>query len=213
MAGQVSHLRLVDRGPPEPASGLGPAVGQPRPPSRARRRLAPGRPWDQLAAWWPPEHPAATGLVNHARASGIAPEIAFAVTLERSIAVGDLARAGIEMVPELDALASDARPAGPIGGSASLYLRQLSAGARERDGSRSAHGPFALPGRLVARLAHIEREALPGLLEGDLGCSLAWERAALLQARTICEWASLQALALSGAQAARPLAAPQPTGA
>jgi hypothetical protein len=151
--------------------------------------------------------------LTRARAAGISPEVALAVTLERSIAVLDLGSAGIEIVPELDALASESRPGGPVGGAAALYLRQLSGGGRENGGSRSARGPFALPGRLVARLACFEQAALPALFGGDLGAAIAWERAALLQARTIGEWAALQALALSRAQAARPLAAPHPTGA
>jgi hypothetical protein len=141
-------------------------------------------------------------------------DLAVAVTLERSLAAADLAGAGIEIVARLDALAVDVRPSGAVGGATALYLRQLSGGERRERGSpRNRVGPFSLPGRLVARLASLDGEAVPGLLEGDLELSIAWERAALLEARTVGEWASLKAVDVLTAQAARPSAAPQPTGA
>lgn len=206
-----SHLRLLtheaDGGSP---SALGAALGIPAEPLRHPRRTAPGRPWDEISPWWVPQHPIVRHLAAAAAKHGIAFDIAAAVTIERSLAVNEIANQQANLVTAIDQQALAARARRTVGGACAVYLRQLAGGQTARAHCSAPGVPISLPGRLTARLVSFDEEYVIELLDGDLALALAWERAAVLEARTIGEWASLRALGLLSVHAARPSAAPHP---
>lgn len=191
-----THLRLVDRGCTEESdvSRLGPARGNPEVPRPPQRRTAAGRPWDELAAFWLPQCAAVEGLAVAAVTRGIEFGLAVAATIERSLAASEIARISTSVVPELDELACRTQVAGAYRGAAVVYLRQLEGGASVARGS--ALGPVTVPGRLAVRLQPFDEDGVAALLDGDLDIALAWERAAVLEGRTITEWAMVRALSL-----------------
>jgi hypothetical protein len=210
MTSRSSHLQLLAADLlAEPVSGLGPAVGVPRPVAQGRR-AAPGRPWDELAPWWLPEVPAVACLGLAAARMGISFDVAVAVTVERSLAVRDLESLGDGVIERLDEAALSFRLDREVGGACAVYLRQLS-GGQVPTGVSAGFGPVSVPARLAARLAQTNPADVPSLVGGQLSVALAWERAAVSHARTIGEWGACEALRLLGDQAARPSAAPHPT--
>jgi hypothetical protein len=206
-----SHLRLLaHESGSESLSALGAAFGVPAEPLRHPRRTAPGRPWDEMSPWWAPQHPIVRRLAVAAAEHCLAFDIAAAVAIERSLAVNEIADLQANLVAAIDQRALAARARRTVGGACAVYLRQLAGGQSARAHCSAPGVPVSLPGRLTARLVSFDDEYVIGLLDGDLALALAWERAAVLEARTIGEWASLQALELLSAQAARPFAAPHP---
>jgi hypothetical protein len=152
-----------------------------------------------------------THLACAAGEIGVSFDVAVAVTIERSLAVRDLDGLRDGLIERLDENALSLRLDRTVGGAVAVYLRQLS-GGHVSAGVSAGIGPVSVPARLAARLAQVDPGDVPGLLDSQLTVALAWERAAVSQARTIGEWGALQALRLLNAQAARPSAAPHPTG-
>ena len=213
MSVDAPHLRLLEYSEPgEDSSGLGAAYGVAAQPVQ-RRRTAAGRPWDELAPWWAPEHVDTRRLASVSSELGISFDIAVTVTIERSLAVRELTPLRDDLVDEIDGRARSARTRQALGGAAAVYLRQL-AGTQTRQMTTSVPvGPLSIPARLTARLVQMDAQETIEFLQGDLTLALAWERAAILESRTIGEWAATQALRLLSDHAARPCAAPRPTGA
>lgn len=124
-------------------------------------------------------------------------EIAVALMLERSLTVEELTALDPTLPAILDVRATAARTNGALSGAASVYLRQLTGGAGQPlPAAEPLAGPLMIPVRVATRVQRARDERIVGLLEGDLAHSVAWERAALLENRTIAEWASWQALRL-----------------
>jgi hypothetical protein len=124
-------------------------------------------------------------------------EIAVALMLERSLTVEELTALDPSLPAILDVHATAARTNGALSGAASVYLRQLTGGAGQLlPAAGPLAGPLMIPVRVATRVQRARDERIVGLLEGDLARSVAWERAALLENRTIAEWASWQALRL-----------------
>jgi hypothetical protein len=126
---------------------------------------------------------------------GVAVEIAVAVSLERSLAVEEIKALDHALVGVLDERAAAARTEQNLTGAAAVYLRQIVGGSGGAP-TPSVTGPLSIPVRVAARLSGASDERLVALLEGDLALALQWERAAILENRTIAEWASWQALRL-----------------
>ncbi len=189
------RLRVVAQDLASP-SGLGAAVGVAQKVASPVRRNAAGRPWDQLAPWWLPECPSSTRLFKAAAARGLIVDVAASVTIERSLAISELAQIAPALIVELDSLALRARPRRVVGGGAATYLRQLTAGRSASGRCASRLGPVSLPGRVCVRLASVSDDEVADLLAGDLDAAVRWERASLLEGRTIAEWATSQALVL-----------------
>jgi hypothetical protein len=141
---------------------------------------------------------------------GVSFDVAVAVTVERSLAVRDLDGLHEGQIKQLDERALSLRLDREVGGAVAVYLRQLSGGSVPT-GVSAGVGPVSLPARLAARLAQTDPADMPGLLDGELPMALAWERAAVSQARTIGEWGAREALRLLMPHATRPSAAPHPT--
>jgi hypothetical protein len=203
MSRRRSHLRVLVSGRAsagEQRSGLGPAVGAARPVMPQPRRTAAGRPWDELAPWWLPTGPATARLTAAAGAAGLDIGLAASLIIERSLACRDLERIGRGLPSLLDERARDAAPDAAVSGSTAAYLRQLlgNGGIASRTRQPWGDGPVSLPGRVTLRLADASDEEVAALLDGELRLAIAWERAAVLDRRTIGEWAALHgALLLS----------------
>jgi hypothetical protein len=136
-------------------------------------------------------------LAGEASRRGIEFSVAIATTIERSLSVRDIAQVDAIVVSELDDLAGDAVVASLPSGATAVYLRQLAGGARV--GIASLTVPVNIPGRLASRLQALGNESAEALImEGDLEKSLAWERAAVLEGRTITEWALSRTLSVLG---------------
>jgi hypothetical protein len=200
MSTDATHLRLLSggAGAAQPASGLGAALGNPQPPAPACRRGA-GRPWDETTAWWLPEGAAARRCAQEAAERGLPIDLVAAVLIERGVASIELGAVDARIVGELDRRAAQSRPTGAVGGPAAAYLRQLS-GATPRARAASALAPVSLPGRVAARITDVEDDAIAAMLQGHLDGALAWERAAVLEGRTIAEWSAWHALTLIAAR-------------
>lgn len=119
-------------------------------------------------------------LVRSARRAGLPVDLTARLLIEAALLVGDLEALGApDAAQELDVVAARARVERRMSAAEADYLRSL--GLR-----RWAPGPGAtIPVRLVGRLASIDVAAA---LDGDATRAVAWEAAALLQARTMLEW-------------------------
>lgn len=121
--------------------------------------------------------------------------MAFGLVVELHLALSDLQRYGASgYVAVLDKLATQARPARSMSARTGDYLRVLNSGRRDAPGSRS---PLGLPARIARRAS---ADLLCAAVDGaDLPRARAWERAAVIEGRTLTEWAL--ALALRAGQA------------
>jgi hypothetical protein len=126
---------------------------------------------------------------------GLPLETAIALALERRIALDDLVavrfpeRTAIEY---LDAAAAVTRPRHELGGAMSSYLRLL---GTPQCSSRSVRPKCALvpvPLRVYARAVHMDLSH--ALVAEAPAQALAWERAAVLETRTLLEWALMTVL-------------------
>lgn len=143
-------------------------------------------------------------LAEAAAAAGVEFELAVRLCVETALVRDDLRPAGIDLA-QLDALAAAAVVATRVDAAGCAYLRRLT--RREQASARPrALGDaviVGLPARLSARLLAADLDDL--LANADVESALAWEIAAVLDGRTISEWAPLAAL--------RALAAAPPAGA
>lgn len=173
---------------------------------------------DRHEPWTLPAGDALHALADAAAAAGVEFELAVRLCVERALVREDLRAAGADLA-RLDALAAAADVAAPVNAADCAYLRRLT--RRDPAPQRRELGDaviVGLPARLSARLltalpalageapGGAAAEALDDLLadaNADVESALAWEIAAVLDGRTISEWAPLAALrALAAAPSA-----------
>lgn len=153
------------------------------------------RPADRCEPWPVDDGMQLRALAAAAATGGISLELAAVVVVERALLAGELAGRGVdELAGRLDGEAARARVAVELSEPLSAYLGALS--GRRRGG---AAGPLprllVLPMRLTERI--LARRGPPQLDAVLLPSALAWERAAVLEGRTMSEWAAVKALELS----------------
>lgn len=154
---------------------------------------------DRHEPWTLPASPALRALAEAALAAGIELELALRLCLERALVVADLRAVGVE-VARLDSLAARACVSGALDAADCAYLRRLT--RREDAGSARPLGDaiiVGLPSRLTARLLAAGPEELLERAGLDVEAALSWEIAAVLDGRTISEWAPLAALRVRAA--------------
>ena len=123
--------------------------------------------------------------------SGIEFELAARLCVESALAAADLRETGLEPAL-LDRVALHARVGGELDDRDAAYLRRLVRVSPYAPASTAGTVVVGLPLRLTARLL---RTSIDGLLESaDPVRAVAWELSALLEGRTISEWAPLAAL-------------------
>ncbi|HST40086.1 MAG TPA: hypothetical protein VLK58_11280 [Conexibacter sp.] len=173
---------------------------------------------DRHEPWTLPAGDALHALADAAATAGVEFELAVRLCVERALVREDLRAAGAD-VARLDALAAAAVVAAPVDAADCAYLRRLT--RREPAPQRRTLGdavivglPARLSARLLAALPALTGEepdgaaaaALDDLLadaNADVASALAWEIAAVLDGRTISEWAPLAAMrALAAAPSA-----------
>lgn len=131
-------------------------------------------------------------FLNASAAAGLYPADAVRLGLERALALDD-ACAGFPLDVETARLelrraAARAKPLRQLSPSQSSYVRALSAGQPKPSGTASEEVlVIALPDRVITR-ARGELMEL-ALHEGAVEEMIAWEVAATLEGRTMCEWA------------------------
>jgi len=151
------------------------------------------RPSERCEPWPVDDQGRLRSLAAAAAERGVSLELAAIVVVERSLLADDLAARGHEeMAVRLDAEAARASVTIELSEQLSAYLCALS--GHNRDGSRSLPRLIALPMRLTERLG---TEGGAARLEAPLlESALRWERAAVLEGRTMSEWATLKVLEL-----------------
>lgn len=151
------------------------------------------RPADRCEPW-PVEGTAQLrALAAAASACGVSLGLAAIVVVERGLLGSEFVAHGLEELPErLDAEAARARVAVELSEPLSAYLVALS--ARDRGRPASLPQSVALPMRLSERI--LARQGRPQLDAALLPSALGWERAGVLEGRTMSEWAAIKALEL-----------------
>lgn len=145
--------------------------------------MRPGRPGELLEPV-----PVVTGggrLVEIAGRIRLDIDLAAAVAAERSLLRDDLMDPFNEAAELLDVHSAEATVIAPIGAAEAAYLRSLRKHAtlgQRFDECLSVR----IPARLRRRLADLRFDSLS---EGDVRQAVAWERAAVLEGRTMSEWA------------------------
>ena len=119
----------------------------------------------------------------------IATALAGRLLVEADLLSRDLA-GWSEAVDYLDRAAAAERVSHRLSSAESAYLKSL--GAAQAPGTA---GALITPVRLVGRLGDVD---LPTAMAGDARRAAAWERAAVLQGRTMLEWGLLVALREAG---------------
>lgn len=119
-------------------------------------------------------------LLRSARRAGLPVDLTARLLIEAALLVGDLKALGAgDAAKELDVAAAGARVERRMSAAEADYLRRLGV-------CRWAPSPgAAIPVRLIGRLASLD---VASSLDGDATRAVAWEAAALLQARTMLEW-------------------------
>lgn len=202
------HLRAIESGCQTAADGPLPEVRITRAATRAGDRHDP---WTFVAS------PALRQLADAAAAAGVDFELAMRIVVEGTLAEWELRSAGVDPAL-LDATAAQACAGAQLDEAARAYLRRLTAGrGAVAAGAADAPDAFAAPGaravadapragarefgdavtvglpvRLSGRLLRVDLDAL--VASADVERALAWEVAALLDGRTISEWAPIVAL-------------------
>jgi hypothetical protein len=153
------------------------------------------RPSDRCEPWPTDDDDRLTSLAGAAAELGVSLDLAVIVVVERSLVADDLVdRARDEIVERLDAEAAKAFVAIELSEPLSAYLCALT--SYDRAAARLLPRLIALPMRLTERIgAQGPTARLDAAL---LKSALSWERAAVLQGRTMSEWATLKALELAG---------------
>jgi hypothetical protein len=151
------------------------------------------RPADRCEPWPITERAQVHALAIAAARYGVSLELAAVLVVERALLAGELAEHWRhELDDRLDAEALEARVAVELSEPLSAYLAALSGHTRVE--ARSLPRMLALPMRLTERI--LARQGQPQLDAALLTSALAWERAAVLEGRSMSEWAALKALAL-----------------
>ncbi|MDW5597224.1 hypothetical protein VSS74_22950 [Conexibacter stalactiti] len=146
---------------------------------------------DRHEPWTLPVGGALAAVADAAATAGVEFELAVRLCAEAALVRDDLRAVGAG-VGALDALAGAAVVATRVDASDCAYLRRLTRrGAQERRTLGDAV-IVGLPARLSARLLAVDVDDL--LANADVESALAWEIAAVLDGRTISEWAPLAAL-------------------
>lgn len=136
--------------------------------------------------------PALRAFLSAAATAGISEKQAVELAVERGLVLLDGQGLGLDVErvrSVLSRAARGARVTSPLGATAAGHLWSLS-GEHRTGGASSDDGlTVELPERLVARLR-------PGILPDCLTSRavaemVAWERAAVLESRTMSEWAAL----------------------
>ena len=131
-------------------------------------------------------------LAATASALGVDLSLAVRVVVERGLTLRDLYALGVDPAP-LDAIARAARIDGALDAASAAYVRRLSGGDGAAPRALGVQVTVGLPLRMSTRLSGAgELDAL--LVSDAVSAALAWELAAVLQGRTISEWAALTAL-------------------
>lgn len=158
------------------------------------QRSDPCRPGDQLEPWWIDQTRAVRALAQSAACRRLPVDTAIALLIEIRFALDDVADATVAVVDALDEIARQQRVEGALPGSYASYLRTLTHGADAAEHPLpDGRITVALPVRLGARLARAGGPA--ALLEPHrLDQAIAWEIAAVIEGRTIGEWAAWHAL-------------------
>lgn len=150
------------------------------------------RPADRCEPWPVEDEPQLRALAA-AAAGGISLELAAVLLVERALLASELAAHGVdELADRLDAEAARATVAVELSEPLSAYLFALS--GRGRGAAGSLPRVLALPMRLTERI--LSRQGRPQLDAALLSSALAWERAAVLEGRTMSEWAAVKAFEL-----------------
>ena len=135
---------------------------------------------------------AVRSVARTAASHGVSLDVALTLLLERALAAEELSTVDPTLLSSLDACAAAVRPDSALDGASALYLRQLAGGNSSAVGS--SPGPQLIPVRVAARVQHADGRRIAELLAGDLALAISWERAAILEHRTMGEWACSQAL-------------------
>jgi hypothetical protein len=153
------------------------------------------RPSERCEPWPVGDQHRLRSLAAAAAERGISLELAIGVVVERSLLADDLAARRLdEVAARLDAEAAHASVTIALSEPLSTYLCALT--SHDRGASRSLPQLIALPMRLTERIGASGPAArLDATL---LQSALSWERAAVLEGRTMSEWATLKALELGG---------------
>lgn len=153
------------------------------------------RPADRCEPWSVEDESDLRALAAAAARSGVLFGLAAVLVVERRLLAVELATQGLdaELARRLDAEAARVKVTFELSASLSAYLAALSGHGREAAGSVTR--PLALPMRLTERI--LARQLRPQFDAALLPSALIWERAAVLEGRTMSEWAALKVLELS----------------
>jgi hypothetical protein len=146
---------------------------------------------DRHDPWTFAATPRLRALAAAAAALGVDLSLAVRVVIERELALGDLHALAVDPAP-LDGIARAAHVDRALDAASAAYVRRLSGGDGAEPRALGEQVTIGLPLRLSTRLSRAG--ALDALLGDAVGDALAWELAAVMQGRTISEWAALTAL-------------------
>jgi hypothetical protein len=146
---------------------------------------------DRHEPWPLHPSPALTRIATVASREGIDFELAARLCVESALAAADLRETGLEPAM-LDRVALRARVGVELDDRDAAYLRRLVRVSPYAPAPTTAGVTVGLPLRLTARLLSTSIDAL--LEAADPVRAVAWELSALLEGRTISEWAPLAAL-------------------
>jgi hypothetical protein len=132
-------------------------------------------------------------LAAHAAELGLDLELALRLALETALATAELTALRVDL-DALDRIAGGAAVDRTVDACHAAYLRRLTTAAPCDPVELDALFLAGLPVRLSTRLLSADLAEL--LAAADLERARAWEIAAVLDGRTISEWAPLTALAL-----------------
>jgi hypothetical protein len=130
-------------------------------------------------------------LDTDAARAGFDLELALRLVTETALVIEDLELLDVSF-ERLDALAAGATVRGTVDPCHAAYLRRLTASSPRAPRDLDAFVVAGLPARLSTRLLAVDVPALVG--RADLERARTWEIAAVLEGRTISEWAPLTAL-------------------
>jgi hypothetical protein len=173
------HLRLIQ--PIEPSEGD---------PFEPAELAATARPAEAREPWELQPCSALSLLVYKAEQLGLPLAVAVSLVCELRLVLADV---GAKHAQALDYAARDATVRVPLSEADAAYLRLLTRGESRRLAAPREHIIVDLPSRLTSRL--LDAGGPQALIDVNLlEWARGWERAAVLQGRTMCEWAALTAL-------------------
>jgi hypothetical protein len=146
---------------------------------------------DRHEPWTLQATPALERVATVASRAGIDFDLAVRLCVESALAAADLRETGLEPAM-LDRAALGARVGDELEDRDAAYLRRLVRVSPCAPRPTAAGATVGLPVRLTARLLGTSLDAL--LETTDPVRAVAWELSALLEGRTISEWAPLAAL-------------------